>query len=95
MNAVICKVDLYLTAIHSLKEKRSLLRKLIARTEQKFKVVVSEVGCHDLLQRAEIGFSYVGIDTALLNHLVDDTLHYLDETGLVRTINSEKEIVHL
>ena len=67
MTAVICKVDLYLASIHSLKAKRSLLRKLISRTQQKFSVVINEVGCHDLLQRAELGFSYVGNDGVLLN----------------------------
>lgn len=95
MTAVLCKVDIHLPETHSLKEKRSLLRKIIARTQQKFDVVISEVGCHDLLQRTELGFGYVGTDAVLLNRLVDETVSYMDEIGLGETIGSEREIVHL
>lgn len=95
MTAVVCKVDIHLWAIQSLKQKRGILRKIMARLEQKFGVIVSEVDHQDLLQRSALGFSYIGTDPVLLNRLADETLRYIDETGLAETLGSEREVIHL
>ena len=95
MTAVVCKVDIRLRAVQSLKQKRGILRKIIARIQNKFSVMVSEVGHQDLLQRAELGFAYVGNDAVLLNRLTDETIAYIDEFGLAETLGSEREVIHL
>jgi len=95
MTAVLCKIDLHLPAIHSLKEKRSVLKKLMARIQGQFSVVVAEVGYHDLLQRAELGFCYVGSDSKFLNSLVDKTLAFVDQLSLGEVVSTNRESVQL
>jgi hypothetical protein len=58
------QLDLLLGDVHSLKEKRSLIRPVVAEIARRFAVSVAETGSHDLHRRAEIGVAVVGSDAA-------------------------------
>jgi uncharacterized protein len=60
--------DLLLGEVHSLKEKRSLVRPLIADVRKRFDLSVAEVDHLELHRRAGIGVAAVSPDRA---HLVD------------------------
>ena len=60
--------DLLLGDVHSLKEKRSLVRPLIAELRRRFELSVAEVDHLELHRRAAIGVAAVSPDRA---HLVD------------------------
>ena len=60
--------DLLLGDVHSLKEKRSLVRPLIAEVRKRFELSVAEVDHLELHRRAGIGVAAVSPDRA---HLVD------------------------
>jgi hypothetical protein len=60
--------DLLLGEVHSLKEKRSLVRPLIADVRKRFDLSVAEVDHLELHRRASIGVAAVSPDRA---HLVD------------------------
>lgn len=60
--------DLLLGDVHSLKEKRSLVRPLIADVRRRFDLSVAEVDHLELHQRAGVGVAAVSPDRA---HLVD------------------------
>ena len=60
--------DLLLGDVHSLKEKRSLVRPLIADVRRRFDLSVAEVDHLELYRRAGIGVAAVSADRA---HLVD------------------------
>ena len=53
-------LDLMLGDVHSLKEKRSVVRPIVAEVQKRFPAVaVAETGEHDLHRRAEIGIAVV------------------------------------
>jgi uncharacterized protein len=53
-------LDILLGDVHSLKQKRSVIRPLVAEVQRRFPgVAVGETGCHDLYRRAEIGVAVV------------------------------------
>jgi uncharacterized protein len=52
-------LDVLLGDVHSLKQKRSMVRPVVAELRRKFSVSVSEVGEHDLYRRAKIGVAVV------------------------------------
>jgi uncharacterized protein len=54
--------DVLLGDVHSLKEKRSLVRPLVAELRRRFEVAAAEVGHRDLHRRALIGVSCVAAD---------------------------------
>jgi uncharacterized protein len=60
--------DLLLGDVHSLKEKRSLVRPLIADVRRRFDLSVAEVDHLELHRRAGVGVAVVSPDRA---HLVD------------------------
>jgi uncharacterized protein YlxP (DUF503 family) len=60
--------DLLLGDVHSLKEKRALVRPLIADVRRRFDLSVAEVAHLELHRRAGVGVAAVSPDRA---HLVD------------------------
>ena len=51
--------ELHLPASRSLKDKRRIVKSLIDRVHQRYRVSVAETGFHDLHQRAEIALAAV------------------------------------
>jgi uncharacterized protein YlxP (DUF503 family) len=51
--------ELHLHSSRSLKDKRRVVKSLIERIHQRFRVSVAETGFHDLHQRAEISMAAV------------------------------------
>jgi uncharacterized protein YlxP (DUF503 family) len=60
--------DLLLGDVHSLKQKRSAIRPVIAELQRRFAVSVTESGAQDLYRRANIGMAVVSADRG---HVVD------------------------
>jgi uncharacterized protein YlxP (DUF503 family) len=60
--------DLLLGDVHSLKQKRSAIRPLIAELQRKFAVSAAETGDQDLHRRANVGLAVVSADRG---HVVD------------------------
>jgi uncharacterized protein YlxP (DUF503 family) len=63
--------DLLLGDVHSLKEKRSILRPIIAELSRRTEAAVSEVGEHDLHRRAVIGVAVVASGSAHVRDVLD------------------------
>ena len=60
----ILTVDVLLGDVHSLKEKRGVVRPIVAELRKRFEVSVAEAGHLDLHRRALIGVAVVAIDRA-------------------------------
>ncbi len=56
----ICVCELHLPGVRGLKGKRKIIKSLIERAHQRFRVSAAETDFHDLHQRAEIGLAAVG-----------------------------------
>ncbi|QVQ53659.1 DUF503 domain-containing protein [Spiractinospora alimapuensis] len=61
-------LDILLGDVRSLKQKRSVVRPIVAELQRSFSVAVAETGDQDLHRRAEIGVAVVAADAA---HCVD------------------------
>lgn len=62
------ELDLLLGDVHSLKQKRSVIRPVIAELHRKLAVSAAETGTQDLHRRAGIGVALVAADRT---HVVD------------------------
>ena len=60
--------DLRLGDVHSLKEKRSVVRPVLAEVKRRFDVSVTEAGLQDQYRRTLIGVGLVAADRA---HLIE------------------------
>jgi uncharacterized protein YlxP (DUF503 family) len=65
------ELDLLLGDVHSLKEKRSLVRPLVAELRRRFEVSVAEVDHLDLHRRAGIGVALVSSEQHHLTEVLD------------------------
>ncbi|MEX5632234.1 DUF503 domain-containing protein [Parafrankia sp. FMc2] len=57
-------LDILLGDVHSLKEKRSVVRPVVAELRRRFAVSTAETGSLDLHRRVEIGVAVVAADRA-------------------------------
>lgn len=63
--------DVLLGDVHSLKEKRSVVRPLIAEVKRRFDVSVAEAGFQDQHRRTVIGAGLVAADRAHIVEVLD------------------------
>jgi len=94
MTVGICHIALMLHDNRSLKGKRHVLKRVIEGLKNRFNAAVSEVGSHDLWQRAEIGIAVVGSDGATINSALDKMLDYIDGLNLVDIVEHEIELIN-
>ncbi|MEW6145931.1 MAG: DUF503 domain-containing protein [Thermodesulfobacteriota bacterium] len=91
----ILRIDLYMNGNRSLKAKRQILKSLIQRVKSRYNnVSISEVGSHDLWQKATIGVSLVGNESRFVNSVLDQVTQFIETTGVVEMGNREFEIIH-
>ena len=77
----------------SLKEKRKVVKAIIARIRNHFNASVAEVADNDVYQRAVIGVTLVGSDRRLINAKLDKLFNFADELGLAEMIDTQLEII--
>ncbi|MGM0602729.1 MAG: DUF503 domain-containing protein [Bacillota bacterium] len=73
-----CKLTLYLPAVSSLKEKRSIIKSLIDKSRNKFNIAVAEVDKNDYWQSAVIGAAAVGNSRRHLESLMDKYINFVE-----------------
>lgn len=75
-----CKV--YLTAewVNTLKDKRSVVKSLIAKMRNKFNISVAEVEAQDIHKTIVIGFCCVTNETAHADSIINNVLHFIENS---------------
>jgi uncharacterized protein YlxP (DUF503 family) len=63
--------DLLLGDVHSLKQKRSAIRPVIAELQRRFTVSAAETGSQDLHRRANVGIALVSADHRYVVDVLD------------------------
>ncbi len=74
--------------VHSLKEKRMIVKSIIAKVQNKFNVSIGEVDEQDTHKTIVLGIACVAANTALADSIVDNVLKFIEN-------NSEAEIVDI
>ena len=63
--------DLLLGDVHSLKEKRAVVRPVVAELRRRFSVAAAEVGDTDLHRRVQVGVATVAADAGHVTEVLD------------------------
>ncbi|OOG94514.1 hypothetical protein BTH41_00070 [Bacillus mycoides] len=64
--------------VHSLKQKRAILQRVLTRVKQRYNVAVSEVGHQDVWQRTEIAIVSVSSNRVVCEKEMNRVLAYID-----------------
>jgi uncharacterized protein YlxP (DUF503 family) len=91
----VCKLSLFLPGCQSLKDKRSILRRMKDRFFARFKISLAEVDELDLWQRSGLGFAIVGNDKRLIESIMDKAVAFVESNGSAQVIDRATEIMHL
>ena len=78
--------------VHSLKEKRMIVKSLIAKLQNKFHVSVAEVDELDTHQIIVIGVAAIVPHNAMADSLMDDISLFVEENTEAEIIDEEREI---
>jgi uncharacterized protein len=74
-----CVIKLNLNGVYSLKEKRRIVKSILARLPRQFNLAVAEVDCQDVWQTAVIGLVTVGNDNGSLHSQLEKAVTWLTE----------------
>lgn len=90
----VCQITLHLPECHSLKEKRQIVKSMMARVHNQFEVAVAEVENNDLWQIATLGMSCVSNSSQHASEVLERVQNYIEETRPDLIIsNVETEII--
>ena len=89
----VCSFDLYLGGVHSLKEKRGVLKRLKAKIDNKFNVSVAEVDQMDSWQRSTIAVAIVSNDKRFANQVLCKISELVGSNGEVTMVGQEMQFL--
>lgn len=81
MRIGILELHLDLPGLHSLKEKRGIIKTLLNRVRNDFQVAAAEVAHQDLWQSAGLGFAAIGNDAAALQSRLHKVVNAIEAGG--------------
>ena len=94
MKILVMKVDLRAAYVHSLKEKRMIVKSIIGKLQNKFNVSIREVENQDLHQRISIGIVKLELNSKDSNQSKDKILNFIEENCGAEIIDIESEIIN-
>jgi uncharacterized protein YlxP (DUF503 family) len=89
MTVGIARITLFLSASHSLKDKRMVLRRLKAHVHERFNAAIAEVGENELWQRAAVGITVVGNERAHTEASLDEIIRFVRGSADVTHVDRE------
>jgi uncharacterized protein YlxP (DUF503 family) len=78
----LCTVELYIPASHSLKDKRSVLKRTIHRIRREFNVSIAEIDYQDILQSAMLGVVTITNDAAYAHAQLTHVVNWIERNRL-------------
>ena len=91
----VCQISLSLPGVSSLKAKRSIVRKVLDRTANRFNVAVAEVGQQDSHGRSTLGFAVVSNDRRHANSMLDSIAEFVEGCADAVVLNRSTELLSL
>lgn len=89
----LCKLKLYAPWVHSLKEKRMIVRSLVGKVRSKFTISISEVEALDMHQTVILGLSIVTNETKIADTLLNQVISYIQENTEAELLDIDREII--
>ncbi|HHV13814.1 MAG TPA: DUF503 domain-containing protein [Clostridiales bacterium] len=89
------KIKLHLPWVHSLKEKRMVVKSLTAKLGHKFNISVAEVEGQDLHQIAVLGIAGIAGDSGMADSVLDHVLNFAEENTEGEIIGIKREVISM
>lgn len=87
--------DLHLPEVHSLKEKRAVIRPILDGARNRYRVAAAEVGDQDKWQRARLGIAAVASTSAHVSEVLDEVERFVWSFPEVEVVDAERSWVEV
>lgn len=91
MNIFLMNITLRASWVHSLKEKRMVVKSIVNKLKNKFNISVSEVAEQDIHQTIVIGVVGIGGTTAQVDSTMEHIINFIEDNTDAEIIGIEKE----
>ena len=78
--------------VHSLKEKRMIVKSLIAKLQNRYHVSAAEIDAQDTHQMIVIGVAAIVLHNAMADSLMDDSSLFVEKNTEAEVLDEEREI---
>ena len=86
-------LDLLLGDVHSLKEKRSVVRPIVAELRRRFEVAAAETGDVDLHRRAEVAVAAVASTHRHVVEVLERCEHFVAGRGEIELLSARHRVL--
>ncbi len=92
MRIAALKIRLYAPWVHSLKEKRMIVKSILAKIRNKFQVSAAEVEDQDVHQSVVIGVAAIVPHSAQADSMMDEIVRFVEQNTEAEIVAEEREI---
>jgi uncharacterized protein YlxP (DUF503 family) len=86
------QLKFYAPWVHSLKEKRMVVKSIIAKTHHKFPVSIAEVADQDVHQSIIIGIAYISGTVSFADQVMDKVISFIEKNTEAELVDIQREI---
>ncbi len=86
------KITLYAPWVHSLKEKRMIVKSLCAKLKNHFNISVVELEEQDIHQTIVIGAACITGTASLADNVIENVIQFIEENTEAQITKIEKEL---
>lgn len=86
----LCTLELDLTGVESLKQKRSIIKSVLTRVRSQFNVAAAEVDEQDTHELAVIGIAVVSNSASHANSMIDKIIDWIEQNCHEVEINDQQ-----
>ena len=85
-------VKLYAPWVHSLKEKRMMVKSLIDKARNKFNISIAEISEQDIHQTIVLGMACVAGTVALADRMIESILMFIEDNTDAEIVSIQREV---
>lgn len=93
MKVLVLTINLRAEWVHSLKEKRMIVRSISQKLKNKFNISVNEVGNQDIHNYITIGISAICSTHAQADSTADHIINFVEDNTDAEVLNIKKEVL--
>ncbi len=91
----VCKMELSIDQVFSLKEKRHIVKSIIERLKARYNASVAEVDLNDTWKNAVIGVTCVSNEVGHVDSMMNKIVEFVENDGRAILFNYSTEKIHI
>ena len=93
MKVLVMSIKLRASWVHSLKEKRMVVKSIIQKLKNKFNISVNEVEDQDIHQSIVIAISSICSSSSQVDSTIENIINFIELNTDAELINIEKDVI--